>query len=190
MKVAYSELWLFNQTVELVNKHKIKKIIETGTFLGESTAILARIGPSVISIESNVDFYNQAKENLKNVNNAMVIHGKSEDVLLSVISDHEEGLLFFLDAHCNVPYPIKKELTVFSEKKVEPVIMIHDFYVPDLSGGAKFGYDLADNNQPLDFEWIKPELIRIYGDHFNYKYNEEIQEVNSGIIIIEPAEKL
>jgi hypothetical protein len=61
--------------------YQVDEIIETGTFNGlGSTSIFAKTGKKVISIESCLNHYQQAKENLKNYPNVFLNYGSSLDI--------------------------------------------------------------------------------------------------------------
>jgi len=185
-KGALEDRYVYEEFKKLIEKFKIKKIIETGTYHGWSTMKLSEFNLPVTTIELSNENYQIAKNNIeqKNITNVEVLLGSSPNVLNSILNNNEEGLLLFLDAHWHNYWPIHDELNVCINKKIKPIIVIHDFYVPDDNGQAKFGYDSYDG-QNLDFEYIKNFMIRIYGeDNFDYYYNERIDSVDSGLIYI------
>ena len=72
----------------------------------------------------------------------------------------------------------------YIEKKIKPVIIIHDFFVPDKNGGAVFGFDKY-GDQKLDLDYIKDFLNEIYGEgKYDYYYNSESDNVGQGVIYI------
>jgi len=65
---------------EYVNKYitEVDEVIETGTFLGQgSTKVFADTGKPVITIESCLDHYIEAKHNLKKYNNVTQLFASS-----------------------------------------------------------------------------------------------------------------
>lgn len=63
---------------ELIEKHDIEEIVETGAFNGlGSTMVFAKTGKSVFSIECNRNNFFTASENLKLHKNVCLIHGLS-----------------------------------------------------------------------------------------------------------------
>lgn len=98
--------------------------IETGTYRGESTRILAQINRQVITIEPDLKLYNRAKKRLsKDFSNVQVVQAKSEDVLQEIISECRGGVGLFLDGHYCGPNtfkgpnvsPIRTELEIIGK---------------------------------------------------------------------------
>lgn len=98
--------------------------IETGTYMGETTLVLARFGAKVISIEPNIEFAQKAARTLGKYSNVRIIQGTSEDCfegqVLSLVG--EARVAFWLDGHYSSGHtylgsqetPIEKELQVLS----------------------------------------------------------------------------
>lgn len=182
-KGALEDKFAFDELSKLIDKFNIKKIIETGTYKGWSTQILCNIGVKVESIEINSELYENCKEKLKFKN--LNLHlGDSVEVLKDIIAEEEDGLLFFLDSHW-YDLPLLKELDVIKSKKINPVIIIHDFFVPDENNNPMFGYD-SYNGVNLDINLIKNHIESIYEGNYEFHYSKEIDCVNSGIIYIYP----
>jgi hypothetical protein len=79
--------------------------------------------------------------------------GNSPEVLDAVIPNIETPALFYLDAHWDTCCPLVDELGVIAEHRIQPVIVIHDFAVPE----RPFGFD-SYNGQPYVYQWIAPGL--------------------------------
>jgi len=185
-KGAMEDKFAFDELSNLIDKFKVKRIIETGTYLGWSTQKLCTLGIQIDSIEIREEFYEKAKENLKFKN--LKLHlGSSVDILPNIIEENEEGILMFLDSHW-YDLPLLKELEILNSKKINPIILIHDFFVPDENGNAKFGFD-SYNNVKLDFDLIKDYIDKIYNSEYDYHYTSKIDCVNSGIVYIYPKFK-
>ena len=151
--------------------------------MGWSTEKFCTLGLPVDSIEIEQNIYSKVKEKLKYEN--LKLHlGNSVDVLNEIIKQNEENILLFLDSHW-YELPILKELEVIFFKKIKPVILIHDFFVPDENGNSKFGFDTYDGVK-LDFNLIKDYIEKIYDNEYDFHYTSEIDCVNSGIIFIYP----
>lgn len=171
--------------VNLVAKHGIDVIVETGTFRGGTTAQFAKMVSQVVTIEVNQSFYNIARKNLDGIHNVSMFLGDSPVIMSKVLSSPayvNKKIFFFLDAHWFAACPLLKELEVIADLGFKPVIVIHDFYVP----GKDFGYD-SYNGQRFDFDFIKEKVERIYGnDGFEFSYNTEAEGAKRGVIYIEP----
>lgn len=76
--------------------------VETGTYYGETTKLLASKFKQVYTIEVFWDIHSAAKSNLKSFSNIKCLFGSSHKILPSVIeeiSELKEDYLLFLDAH-------------------------------------------------------------------------------------------
>jgi hypothetical protein len=182
-KGALEDKFAFQELEKLINQFNIKRIIETGTYYGWSTKKMSELGLRIDTIEINEKFYKETKKTLTQENVKMHL-GNSVNVLKEIIEDGEENLLIFIDSHWG-ELPLLQELEVIKNKKIEPVILIHDFYVPDENGKAKFGYDTY-GNITLNFEFIEKSLNEIYPNGFDFYYTKEIEFCNSGTIYITP----
>lgn len=178
---------LKNQFELLVQHHKIDAIIETGTYLGSTTVKFAEMVPAVFTIESNAAYYNQAKEYITSSgrDNITQFFGSSALTLPMVIVEASvfENKLFFLDAHWGENNPLLQELAVIAKAGLKPVIVIHDFKVPEC---PELGFD-SYNGQDYTWDWIAPAVEAIYGsDGYSYFYNKEATGAKRGVIFIEP----
>ena len=197
---ALEDKFAYKEFKNLISKFNVKKIYETGTYLGWSTIKLSEFNLPVYTIEVNTNYIVESHNNLKNIKNVHVIWGKSPEILDSLCIKNEENSLFFLDAHWNENLPILDELDVIKRTK-NPIIIIHDFFVPggdkirgkhfdgyaivnDLSG-SKFGFD-SYGDITLNYEYIKDKLDEIYPNGYDYHYTTEIDCVDSGLIYIYP----
>ena len=185
-KGALEDKKLYEEFSNIIQRFNINKIIETGTYLGWSTKIICTFGLPVESVEVNSEFYIHAKKNLVN-ENLKLHNSNSIDFLNSMKIKKNENYLFFIDSHWGPePLPLLEELDAISKKGIKPVIIIHDFFVPDEFGNAKFGYDQY-GDQKLCIDFIEPKLKKIYGS-YEFHYNKEIDCVNSGVIFIYPKQ--
>jgi predicted O-methyltransferase YrrM len=183
---ALADNFVYQEFKNLISRLNIKKIIETGTYYGWSTMKLAEFGIDVTTIEYSKENYDKAIDNFSKTNfsNIKGILGNSPDVLREILTSEDNDVILFLDAHWYDYWPIHDELKVCIDKKIKPVIIIHDFFVPDENGNPKFGFDKY-GEQSLDLEYIKPFLDEIYGeDNYDYHYNNESDNVGQGLIYI------
>jgi hypothetical protein len=180
---AYSDPQLLEWTINLSKKLGIETFFETGSYHGGSAKIVSDHFSTVLTVENNLTNYTLAKEALKNTENCELILGNSPDILKE--KELTSEIFFFLDAHWEDYWPLLDELKVIANKKIKPLIAIHDFYVPDEKGGAKFGYD-SYRGQPLNFNYIKNSIDEIYGaESYEVLYSSS-SATNSGVIYIIP----
>lgn len=182
---------VWNQFCDLVDKFSITTVVETGTYLGQSTRDFATKVESVHTIEINDKFFKQAKINLAQFDNVIMYQGDAASILPSILSNVESSpTLFFLDSHWYKDKSLEREVALladfYSARILKPVLMLHDFKVPDR---PEFGYDSYDG---VDFEFrlIEPEISKLYVDNFEIMYNVGIcphATHNRGCLIIVPS---
>jgi hypothetical protein len=182
-KTAYEEF------KKLIKKYKIKTVVETGTYHGKTTEALASICDNVYSIEINTELYNEVYKKIKDNKRIKLFNMTTINFLKENIPNFIQPILFFLDAHKmereyntfhlnSINEPLLDELNIIGENKIKPIIVIHDFMVPEKYSGYKY-------------ESIEPFLTKIYGENnYRYYYNETSfsEEHPCGIIYILPKE--
>jgi len=183
-KSAYSDKNLLETTINLCEKFKITKFVETGSYHGGSAKIVSQYIRTVHTIENNPELHEIAKDNLRGVPNVKLHFGSSQEILKDILVENEENIFLFLDAHWGEYWPLIDELKVIAEKKIRPVIAIHDFFVPP---NGKFSYDIhPSNGTVLNFDYVKDSIEEIYEGKYEYFYNVECSDINSGIVYICP----
>lgn len=171
---------------KLVTKFQVEEIIETGTFIGSTTKRLLEFAP-VRSVEIVYRNYQQAVNNLENEQQDRLIlaFGNSVTLLkewLPKIKD--KSLLFFLDAHWHDYCPLLDEMKTIAENGIKPVIVIHDFKVPER---PDLGFD-SYKGQDFTFSYIKDAIELIYGHQgYAFHYNEQAEGAKRGVIYIYPV---
>ncbi len=73
--------------------------IETGTYLGNGTALLSRYFNEVITIERDLDLAEQARNRFATNSDIQIVMGSSREVLSKCIPAANIPALFWLDAH-------------------------------------------------------------------------------------------
>jgi hypothetical protein len=148
--------------------------IETGTFLGTTTAFLAKNYPKVISIEPEPIFFKNAQKKFLGQN--VVLHNaRSEDVFPEIIPYLTGNVNFWLDGHYSggntfkgpKGCPIENELSVIASnlKNLEHVAILIDDIRCFLPQNSNF------NDYPsIDYliDWAKKNMLlwRIEHDIF------------------------
>lgn len=201
--------FLMKEFEKIVKKFRIKNIVETGTFMGDTTKEFSKMVDNVYTIESNREFYVSAKHNLNNAKNVKVFFGSSPLILNRILLTLKGNTLFFLDAHWGNYWPILDELKEISKipSLRNSVIVIHDFYVPDKDFGFDSYYYSNSNlelflkkaigfigkifkmklieKQKLDYDFIRNSIHRI-NPSFKYYYNSKVEGARRGVIFIHP----
>lgn len=133
-------------------------VVETGTFLGNSTSLMAEQFPNTKIYSSEIfdKHYKISSNRLSKYPNVKVIKKSSVDFLKELI---EKGLLgksplFFLDAHWWNYWPLGDEMKLITNKSKSAVIIIDDFKVP---GNPQFKYDVYKDIE-CSVDYIKPYM--------------------------------
>jgi len=173
-----------NRVAQILSDHKIRTVIETGTYTGDSTRFFAAHCPSVITIELNQQRFEALQ--LDDLPNVQTIQGSSPLVLRRILSEIEEPLFIYLDAHSYNYWPLLDELQIIQRSGLKPYLMIHDFRVPR----TDLGYDTYDG-QALDVDYVMPVLQELYRncDGSTFAYNDETATgARRGILYTFPSE--
>jgi len=110
-------------SVLMRNGSKVATWIETGTYLGETTEILAKDAKQVFSIEPSAELYKNAQKKLGGYKNITLLNGLSENLLTGVLEGIEDShVCFWLDGHFSLgntfkgpnETPIVDELNIIS----------------------------------------------------------------------------
>lgn len=73
--------------------------VETGTYLGQTTALLASIAPKVYSVEPEPTLFFNARAALQHLPNVQLFHGTSEQVFPALLPQIAGDVNFWLDGH-------------------------------------------------------------------------------------------
>lgn len=186
-KGAIEDKYVYAEIAKLIKEYNINTIVETGTYRGWSAKKLAEFGLPVFTIEINKENYDMADSFLKDSKNVFRYLGSSPDVMDEILEERDlKNTLFFLDAHWGEYWPIHDEILTMKKYGIKPVILIHDFFVPDGNGKAKFGYDVY-KKQTLDYKFVKPSIDILYGGEENYThYCIQEAEVDAGVGVFVP----
>lgn len=209
MKAFAGDKYLKKEFQKIIKKFKIKNIVETGTFKGDTTKEFSKMVDVVYTIESKKEFYLEAKEKLIKLKNVRGFFGSSPTILRKILPKIKGRTLFFLDAHWRYPWPIINELKEISKVPSfkNSVIVIHDFYVPGKDFGYDSYYEAKDSlalffkrglgflgrkmgieivkKQKLDYPFIEKEIKRI-NPNYKYYYNSRAGGKKRGVIFIHP----
>ena len=123
------------EILRYAKEHDLKVFIETGTYKGETPAMLMNDFDELYTIELSEELYKMATERFARTK-IKTHHGDSTKVLPEIIINIDKPILFWLDGHySNAPFcakgtletPIIEELlTIFNAKDFPHVILIDD----------------------------------------------------------------
>jgi len=110
--------------------------VETGTYLGQTTAALSSRGWTVYSVEADAELYSRAVKKFSDTSNVSVSHGASESVLEDLLPTLSGPVNFWLDAHysgsstygAGANSPIAGELSVIEKNlpSISPICVLVD----------------------------------------------------------------
>lgn len=148
--------------VDAILKHaQASDFVETGSFLGRSTAWVAQRWPQVQvhSTEINPEFFQTAQRRLSAWPNVHLQLGHSVQFITELVQPGKLGKLpvFFLDAHWEEDWPLPRELALIRAACPRAIIIIDDFRVPTQ---PLFSFDDYGSDKVCAFEAILPHLSR------------------------------
>ena len=99
--------------------------VETGTFLGRTTEMLAKTARQVYSIEPEPELYERAAKRLAGLSNVQILNGTSEALFPTLLSELSGQVNFWLDGHYSAgatyqadqDTPIRDELAAIAANK-------------------------------------------------------------------------
>lgn len=134
----------------LIKTLQIDCVVETGTYLGQTTRFFASQVRRVDTIENSVLYYTTT--HFDDCPNVTMHFGSSSDKLLPVLEslNPKSNVLLYLDAHWEENWPLLDELRAvqMSPFTGRSVIMIDDFKIdsrPDIPYDSYKGQDLDIN---------------------------------------------
>lgn len=124
-------------------------VIETGTFMGNSSIALASLSNcKVHTVEVNQKYFNSAEKRIKLHHEGLNIQqylGSSEQVLegiLRTMSPQFDTLFLYLDAHWGKHLPLNSEISILNSWGGKFIALIDDFQILDDNG---YGFDKYEN---------------------------------------------
>jgi len=148
---------IFQETTSAI---PFEAIIETGTWLGNTTGYMAQTsGRPVYTCEVNPRFHALARMRLQEMpgvslelnDSRKFLEGRSRSDLAG------KAVFFYLDAHWYEDLPLTEEIDLIARHWRGYVIMIDDFKVPDDAG---YVFDDYGPGKALDLELLKPVMAR------------------------------
>ncbi len=135
-------------------------VVETGAYIGTSTAFFARQGVPVFSCELDEKSFAKAAAHLAELPNVTLHLEDSRAFLRGLAADPAlrfQRPLFYLDAHWEEDLPLADEIRIISERWSSFVVMVDDFQVP----GTSYAYDRYPNGLELTLDYLQREGVRL-----------------------------
>jgi hypothetical protein len=118
-----------------LRSHSLDTFVETGTYLGDTLAYIARSGARCASIELSDDLHAAATRRFADYENVRLLHGDAGEALPRLLVDIDSPTLFWLDGHysagntatAQLQTPVSAELdSILSHSIKQHVILIDD----------------------------------------------------------------
>jgi hypothetical protein len=147
----------------LIRQLEPAAIVETGTYLGTTTELMAETGLPVFTVEEHPRSYGFARARLRRLRNVMLLHDDSRAGLRTLFDGPLRGfagrtIFFYLDAHWNDDLPLAEELDIIFTRCTAAVAMIDDFRVP---WDADYGYDDYGSEKALTDTYISTAVAKL-----------------------------
>ena len=147
--------------VDIIARAQPHAIVETGTFLGVTTELMAQTQLPVFSIELYPRSYGFARARFWRARNVKLLQGDSRTGLRRLFDGPLRPLcgltvFFYLDAHWNDDLPLADEVDMVFKRCPNAVVMIDDFEVPSDAG---YGYDDYGPGKALISGYIRPVIL-------------------------------
>jgi hypothetical protein len=129
--------------VDIITSTRPHAIVETGTYLGDTTELMAQTGLPVFTLELNPRNCGYVRARFWRTPNVKLIPGDSRTSLHRLFDGalhdpSDRTLFFYLDAHWNADLPLAEEIDIIFKRCPLAVVMVDDFAVPSDEG---YGYD-------------------------------------------------
>jgi hypothetical protein len=147
----------------LIRQLKPAAIVETGTYLGTTTELMAETGLPVFTVEAHPRSYGFAWARLRRQRNVTLLHADSRAALRSLFDGPLRGfadrtLFFYLDAHWNDDLPLAEEIDIIFTHCPAAVVMVDDFRVP---WDADYSYDDYGPEKALTDTYISSAVVTL-----------------------------
>jgi hypothetical protein len=110
---------------EYARAHGLKTLVETGTFVGDTVAMMSRDFDQITTIELDRELYLKAKERFSTKPHINVLHGDSGIVLPELLKTLEKPALFWLDGHYSAGVTAKGHLETPIIGEVSAILAHH-----------------------------------------------------------------
>jgi hypothetical protein len=152
--------------------YSLRTFVETGTFLGDTTAALKPHVDRVLTIEISPELAAQARRRFADAPQVKVLEGDSGRLLPEILAELREPALFWLDGHYSggitargdEDTPVRKELHAILDHPIrQHVILIDD--ARDFNGGeyptiAEIAETVRSHPSGYEFD-VRDDIIRL-----------------------------
>jgi len=144
-----------------------KTCVETGTYQGDGTQVLANLFSTVHTIELSEKWFEFSRARLAGLKNVICHCGDSAEVLPKIVPSITGPATFFLDAHFaggdtaqgKEEVPLLRELETISQRPYSDLIIIDDLRLVGQTGEC--GSEQDPLYPPMTFDWRNVTIDRI-----------------------------
>jgi hypothetical protein len=155
---------------------EINIMVETGTYLGDTTFAVKDDLSKIISIELDDNLYKKATLRFGSLSKITIVHGDSGTILPSILKHINEPVAFWLDGHYSGRQTAKGELDTPIKKELEAILNHHIKKHVILIDDARFFN--GKNGYPTIKELVK--YISSKTNIFDYKIQDDIIRIVLG----------
>jgi hypothetical protein len=142
---------------EIMSRLRFASIIETGTFLGDTTELfLDSAAARVLTVEVHPVFFAFSRRRFRDRTNFAIFNTSSVD-FLRTLSDHDvlrDPCFIYLDAHWYDHLPLREELDIIKGKFCRYLVVVDDFKVETDQG---YAFDVYGRDA-LCLEYIRNQI--------------------------------
>lgn len=149
--------------------------VETGTYTGDTLNYVSQKYPDKVcmSCEPDKKTFGVAKKNVNQNSNVKLYNLTSQEFMKNILGNDilkKQNTLFWLDAHgYGYDWPLKEEISFFSNNSKGSFLLIDDFKVPGKE--SIFNYDLYED-QECSYDYIKDSILtehRLFYPNYSQK---------------------
>lgn len=164
---------------------KIKMLVETGTYKGDTCIPMSKLFDKVITIEIVKELYEYSKNKAEeqNITNIDFYLGDSMNILEYIKEEYKNGAIFFMDAHQSGPdtgnngkihVPLLEELEIILKNNI-----LHSVFIFD---DLRF-FD-SNINKPWDWKHISiPKILDVF-EKYNYMVIDHYAENDRYFVVV------
>jgi hypothetical protein len=151
---------------EIIATCRPKALVETGTFRGTTTELMAATRLPLYTVESRARRFGYARQRLKGFANVKLTFGDSRAFLRDLLRRDElpdDRNFFYLDAHWGKDLPLAEEIDIIFSGWPKAIVMVDDFQVP---GDDGYSFDDYGPGKALTAGYLSDLTSRFALAHF------------------------
>ncbi len=161
----------------ILQSHKLRTAVESGTCNGDTTAQLAERFEWVWTIELSLELIKGSHKRLKDISNAALISGDSSIIIPELSKAINHPVLWYLDAHwyqcargfaiaspdAGNPFPLWDEMNAIYKRQYSDVVIVDDVHCFGTNRkGSESGW--AGVSQESIADRLNAEQVEVVGD--------------------------